>query len=164
MTTEHDRRAKVTLQGDRAFTIEREFTAPARLVWEAWTKPEYIERWWTAKRGGMTVCEVDFRVGGKWRYAMLAEHGVEVAFHGEYREIEPYTRLVSTEAFEMEGLTDDDASVNTLTLEERDGRTWLTVLVEHRTPEHRDMHINSGMEDGLQDALDLLDELAGTLG
>jgi len=162
MTSE--RKAKVTLQGDRAFTIEREFDAPAHLVWEAWTKPEYIRQWWPTTRGADMVCEVDFRVGGNWRYSMVAgSTGEEVAFHGEYREIEPHSRIVSTEAYEMEGLTDEDASVNTLTLTERDGKSFLHVLVEHRTPVHRDMHINSGMEGGLQDALDLLEDVAQSL-
>lgn len=164
MTMTTDRKAKVTLLEDpRAFTIEREFDAAAELVWEAWTKPEHIRRWWTTGRGTMTVCDVDFRVGGRWRYAMDAEGHGEVAFHGEFVEIEPHSRIVSTEAYEMEGLTDEDASVNTLTLTERDGRSFLHVLVEHRTPEHRDMHINSGMEGGLQDALDLLEGVAQSL-
>jgi uncharacterized protein YndB with AHSA1/START domain len=108
----------------------------------------------------VTTCEIDLRVGGTWRYVMVADGGVEVAFHGEYREIVPNERIVSTEVFE--GMPDAEA-LNTLTLAEADGRTTLALLVQHESKEHRDAHINSGMEDGLQDALDLLEQVAVSL-
>ena len=112
----------------------------------------------------MKVCEIDLRPGGKWRYVMETPDGIEVGFHGEYREIVPNERIVSTEIFEgmPEGLP-EEASVNTATFTEEDGRTTLTILVQHSTKEFRDGHINSGMEDGLQDALDLLEETAVSL-
>jgi uncharacterized protein YndB with AHSA1/START domain len=153
------RTAKVTLPGDEQILIERELDAPKELVWEALTTPELVRRWWHARRGEMTAVEIDFRVGGRWRYAMTATNGgFEVAFHGEYREIVPHERIVSTEVFE--GAPEAGAAVNTLTLEERDGRTTLTILVEHSSKAARDFHIDSGMEDGLQDALDLLEQVA----
>ncbi len=154
--------AVVTLPADEQILITREFDAPRELVYKAYTTPELVRRWWHAKRGEMTVCEIDLRVGGEWRYVMVArEHGdMEVAFHGEYREIVPNERLVSTEVFE--GFPDAE-SLNTLTLTEADGRTKLEILVQHENKEHRDAHVNSGMEDGLQDALDLLEEVAGSL-
>ena len=155
--------ALVTLQGDRQILITREFNAPKHLVYRAVTEPELVKRWWNAKRGEVTVAEIDLRVGGAWRYAMVTPDGSEVAFHGEYREIVPNERIVSTEIFEMPGLTDDDASTNTMTLEEHDGRTTMTVLVDHVAPEHRDMQIGSGMEAGMQDAYDLLEEVAVSL-
>ncbi len=161
MTTE--RKAKVTVQGEKQILIEREFDAPARLVWEAFTQPEHVQRWWTAKRGGMEVCEIDFREGGKWRYVMTANNGMEVGFHGEYLEIEPYSRIVSTEAYEGIPDPDGNAATNVMTLEERDGRTKMSILVEHKDRMGRDMHIESGMEDGLQDALDLLEGVAQSL-
>ena len=157
------RSATVTLPTDRQILITREFDAPRELVWRAWTTPDLVRRWWHANRGEMTVCEIDLRVGGKWRYVMVAEGFGEVGFHGEYREIEPFERLVSTEAYEGIPDADEHAAVDTLTLEERDGRTRMTILVEHPTKEGRDMHIESGMEDGLQDALDLLEGVAGSL-
>jgi uncharacterized protein YndB with AHSA1/START domain len=163
-TTTSDRKAKVTVQGEKEILIEREFDAPARLVWEAFTTPEHVERWWTARRGAMTVCEIDFRVGGKWRYVMNAANGMEVGFHGEYLEIEPHSRIVSTEAYEGIPDADANAATNVMTLSERDGRTQLAILVEHKTREGRDMHIESGMEDGLQDALDDLERIAQSLG
>ena len=155
--------AQVTLPTDTQILITREFDAPKHLVYKAWTTPELVRQWWTAKRGSMTVCEIDLRVGGAWRYAMVADGGFEVGFHGEYREIVPNERLVSTEAYE--GIPDADAhaSLNTLTLSEADGRTMLTVLVEHPTKEGRDMHVESGMEAGMQDAMDLLEEVASSL-
>ncbi len=152
--------AKVTLPSDRQILITREFDAPKELVYKAWTTPELVRQWWSGERGEMTVCEIDLRVGGGWRYAMVANEGFEVAFHGEYRELVPNERMVSTEAFE--GIPDPDghASLNTLTLTESDGRTTLTVLVEHPTQEGRDMHINSGMEGGMQEAMDRLEQVA----
>lgn len=154
-------RATVALQGDREILITREFDAPAALVFRAWTDPELVPRWWTAKRGTMDVCEIDLRVGGAWRYVMTAlEGGFEVGFHGEYREIVPGERLVHTEVYE--GMP-DAAALNVINFEERDGRTLVTMLVQHELPEHRDAHIASGMEDGLQDALELLEETARSL-
>jgi uncharacterized protein YndB with AHSA1/START domain len=156
------RTAKVTLPTDEQILIERELDAPKQLVWEAFTTPELVRRWWHARRGEMTAVEIDFRVGGRWRYAMTAANGgFEVAFHGEYREIVPHERIVSTEVYE--GAPEAGAAVNTVTLEERDGRTTLTILVQHETKAARDMHVESGMEDGLQDALDLLEQVAGVL-
>lgn len=151
--------AVVTLPSPTQILITREFNAPAHLVYKAWTTPELVKRWWSAKRGTVTVADIDLRVGGKWRWVLVTnEGGFEVAFHGEYRELVPNQRIVTTEAFE--GLPDPDAmaALNTLTLTEKEGRTRLEILVDHKTAEHRDMHINSGMEAGMQDALDLLEE------
>ena len=157
------RKATVTLPNDRQILITREFDAPRELVWKAWTTPALVRRWWHANRGEMTVCEIDLRVGGSWRYAMVTPDGFEVGFHGEYREIDPFDRLVSTEAYE--GIPDPDANaaVDTLTLTEIGDRTLMTVLVEHPTKEGRDAHIESGMEEGMQDAFDLAEEVAVSL-
>jgi uncharacterized protein YndB with AHSA1/START domain len=155
--------ATVTLPTDEQILITREFDAPKHLVYEAWTTPELVKRWWNAKRGEVTVAEIDLRVGGRWRYVMVTEDGFEVGFHGEYREIVANERLVSTEAYEGIPDADEHAALDTLTLEEVDGRTTMTVLVEHPTKEGRDAHIESGMEAGLQDALDLLEQVAVSL-
>ena len=152
--------AVVTLPADNQILITREFAAPKHLVYRAWTTPELIKRWWSANRGTVTVVEVDLRVGGKWRYVMVADDGTEVGFHGEYREIVPNERIVSTEVYE--GMPDAEA-LDTLTLTEVEGRTTLTLLVEAPSKEIRDAIIASGMEDGLQDALDLLEEVARSL-
>nr|WP_037056269.1 SRPBCC family protein [Pseudonocardia asaccharolytica] len=152
--------AVVTLPTDTQILIEREFDAPRHLVYKAYTTPELIKRWWAGDRGEVTSVEVDLRVGGRWRYVMVANGGFEVAFHGEYREIVPNERIVSTEVFE--GMPDGKA-VDTLTLTERDGCTTLAILVQHSCQEHRDAHIGSGMEDGLQEALDHLERVAESL-
>ena len=154
------RTASVTLPTDEQILIAREFDAPKHLVYKAYTTPELVKRWWSAKRGEVTTCKIDLRVGGVWRYVMLTPDGFEVAFHGRYREIVPNERIVSTEVYE--GMPDAEA-VDTATFTELDGRTRLTILVQHTSKEHRDAHIESGMEDGLQDAMDLLEQVSVSL-
>ena len=149
--------AVVTLPSATEILITRDFDAPKHLIYQAWTTPELIRRWWSAKRGEVTVADVDLRVGGRWRWVMIAEGGFEVGFHGEYHELVPDERIVCTEVYE--GMPEVDAeALNTLTLAETSRRTTLTILVRHKSQEHRDMHINSGMEAGMQDALDLLEQ------
>jgi uncharacterized protein YndB with AHSA1/START domain len=152
--------AKVTLPADDQILIEREFAAPARLVWRAVTEPELVRRWWHAGRGEMTQCEIDLRVGGSWRYAMRPQGAEEFAFYGEFLELVQNERIVQTETFAP---FPDDASTNTMTLTERDGVTVLRTLVQHQTAQARDMHINSGMEAGMQDAFDRLEQVAISL-
>ena len=159
-TVTSNRAAKVTLPADDQILITRAFDAPKHLVYRAWTEPELVRRWWTAKRGAMTVCDMDVRVGGTWRWVMKTDQGLEVGFHGEYVEIVPDAKLVSTEIYDP---FPDGGAVNTLTLTEREGRTYLEIRVQHQNRENRDMHINSGMEGGLQDALDLMEELVRSL-
>jgi uncharacterized protein YndB with AHSA1/START domain len=155
--------AKLTLQGDREILIEREFAAPRHLVWKAWTTPELVRKWWAADMGTVTHAEIDLRVGGTWRYVMVTNEGMEVAFHGEYREIVPNERCVSTEAYEGAPDPDANATLNTATLVEEDGRTKLTVLVQCPTPEVRDAIIRSGMEHGMQKSLNYLEQVAISL-
>ncbi len=152
--------ATVTLPTDEQILITREFDAPKHLVFKAWTTPELVKRWWHANRGEVKSAEIDLRVGGSWRYVSVTDDGSEFGFHGEFREIVPNERIVSTEVFE--GFPDAEA-VNTLTLTEADGRTTLSVLVQHASKEHRDGHIESGMEAGMQDAMDLLEQVAVSL-
>ena len=155
--------AVLTLPTDTQILISREFAAPKHLVYKAWTTPELIKRWWHANRGEATIADVDLRVGGTWRWVMVTNNGLEVAFHGEYQEIVPNERLVYTEVFEGVPGGDDDPAVTTMTLTETNGRTTLTQLSQVSSRETRDMIINTGMEAGLQDALDLLEQLAVSL-
>jgi uncharacterized protein YndB with AHSA1/START domain len=158
--------ATVTLPTDEQILITREFDAAKHLVYTAWTTPELVNRWWHAKRGEVTVCEIDLRVGGKWRYVSVTPDGFEVGFHGEYRELVPNERIVSTEVYEglPEGVSEADAgTLNTATFTETDGRTTVTLLVQAPSKLARDAIIDSGMEAGLQDALDLLEEVAISL-
>jgi uncharacterized protein YndB with AHSA1/START domain len=152
--------ATVTLPADEQILITREFDAPKHLVYKAFTTPELVKRWWHANRGEVTLAEIDLRVGGKWRYVSVTFDGFEVGFHGEYREIVPNERIVSTEVYE--GYPDEEA-VNTATFAEVDGRTTLTILVQHTSKVARDAQIESGMEAGMQDAMDLLEDVAISL-
>jgi len=159
--------ATVTLPTDEQILITRDFDAPRHLVFEAFTTPELVRRWWHANRGEMTVCEIDLQVGGRWRYVMVTPDGFEVGFHGEYRRVVPNELIVSTETYEgiPEGVSEEDGTtVNTATFAETDGRTTLTLLVQAPNRVSRDAIIESGMEDGLQDALSLLEQTARSLG
>jgi len=167
MTMTDERRATLTLPAEDQILVTREFDAPKRLVYRAWTTPELVARWWTARRGTAKEMEIDLRVGGRWRYVMETDRGQEVAFHGEYREIVPEERIVSTEVYEGAPLPAEEleanATLNTATFAERDGRTTLTLLTQCPSPEVRQLIVASGMEDGLQDALALLEEVAREL-
>lgn len=159
--------AVVTLQGDTDMLVTRRFDAPAALVYRAWTTPEYVKRWWGFPTSEWLVCDIDFRVGGSWRF-VIRDQGQEVGFHGEYREIDAPKRLVSTEVYEgfppPEGTgPDDHAAVNTMTLEESDGVTTMTILTRYRQREHRDGAIASGMESGMQVSFDRMEDLVREL-
>jgi uncharacterized protein YndB with AHSA1/START domain len=155
--------AKVTLPADNQILITREFNAPRRLVWKAYTTPELVKRWWSGQKGTVTSADIDLRVGGKWRYVMVANGGFEVAFRGEYREIVPDERLVNTEIFEGIPDADDHAGLVTVTLIEKDGRTFMDMLCEYRDKADRDAVIDSGMESGMQESMDALEQVAVTL-
>jgi uncharacterized protein YndB with AHSA1/START domain len=155
--------AVVTLPADEQILITREFDAPKHLVYKAWTTPDLVSRWWPGRRGEMTSCEIDLRVGGTWRYVMLCTGGAEVAFHGEYREIVPNERIVTTEVYEGAPDGDADPPLNVITFTELGGRTRLGVLVQCPSKEVRDIIIDSGMEGGMQEGMDLLEEIAISL-
>ena len=163
----HSGKAKITLPADDQILVTRDFDAPAELVYRAMTEPDLVKRWWGAQRGTMTVCEIDLRVGGKWRFAMTAnEVDMEVAFHGEFRELVSNERIVQTEAYEglPEGLDPDElANVNTMTLTEKDGRTTMEVLIQAVNKQSRDGQIESGMEEGMQESYDDLEKVARSL-
>jgi uncharacterized protein YndB with AHSA1/START domain len=156
--------ATVTLPTDEQILITREFDAPKHLVYKAWTTPELVKRWWSGQRGAVTLAEIDLRVGGMWRYVMVASGGREVAFHGEFREIVPNERIVSTEVYEMPGAPEVEAPVNTVTFTEMDGRTILRLLTQCPTKGLRDTIIESGMEVGMQEQMDALEQIAISLG
>jgi uncharacterized protein YndB with AHSA1/START domain len=155
--------ATVTLPTHEQILITREFDAPKHRVYKAWTTPELVKRWWNAKRGEVTIAEIDLRVGGAWRYVMITDDGFEVGFHGEYREIVPNERIVSTEVYEMPEAPEGEGALNTITFTEADGRTTLTILVQTASKADRDAIIDSGMEAGMQDAMDLLEQVATSL-
>jgi len=156
MTT--TRTAQVSLPSETEILIVRELDAPRELVWEAYTTPELVRRWWHARRGEIASIEIDLRVGGRWRYAMTAASGgFEVAFHGEYRELVPGERIVSTEVYES---APEHEALTTVTFAAAGDRTRLEIHQRLASREVRDAILATGMEDGLQDALDLLERAA----
>ena len=155
--------AVVTLPTDTQILITRQFAAPKHLVYKAWTTPELVKRWWAGQRGQVTIAEIDLRVGGRWRYVMIAHGGFEVAFHGTYREIIPNERIVTTEVYEMPGAPEGEGVLNIVTFTEADSRTTLTLLAQCSSKEERDMIMGSGMEGGMQEGMDLLEEVAISL-
>ncbi len=151
--------AVLTLPSDTEILMVREFDAPRDLVFKAYTTPELVKRWWAGKRGNVTIADIDLRVGGQWRYVMVADAGFEVAFHGEYHEIVPDEKLVNTEIFE--GAPEAGAAVVTCTFQDlEDGRTKLSMLTRVDTLQIRDMIIGTGMETGAQEGLDILEQIA----
>jgi uncharacterized protein YndB with AHSA1/START domain len=152
--------AVVTVPSDTQILITREFRAPRHLVYRAYTTPELIRRWWARDRGQVTSAEVHLRPGGSWRYVMTTNAGFEVAFRGEFHEIINGERIVSTEVFEG---APDAAAVTTTTFAEHEGRTTLSILVQHISQENRDVHLNSGMELGMQESMNHLEEVARSL-
>lgn len=151
--------AAITLPSETEILITRAFDAPAKLVFKAYTTPDLVKRWWGCETTEWLVCEIDLREGGRWRYVTRYD-GVDIGFHGEYREIDPPYRLVTTEMFEgAPGADDADAPLNVVTFEEDDGVTTMKVLVQCVSREQRDGILSSGMESGMQIAYDRLEDL-----
>jgi uncharacterized protein YndB with AHSA1/START domain len=150
----------MTLPSDREIVITRVFDAPRRLVFDAMTKPEHVKRWYGPSYLTLKSCEIDFRVGGKWRYVLQGPDGNDFAFSGEYREIVTPERVVNTEGFE--GLPGHEALV-TVTFDEVDGKTRLTSHLQYDSVEDRDGHIQSGMEGGMRETMDRLAAHIGTM-
>jgi uncharacterized protein YndB with AHSA1/START domain len=153
--------ATVTLPTDDQILITREFAAPAHLVFRAWTEPDLVRRWWAGDHGEVTLAEIDLRVGGAWRYVMVGHAGQEVAFHGEFREIVSGERIVSTEVYE--GAPEGSAAVNFITFTDSGDRTTLAILMQLESQEVRDIIIATGMETGMQEGMDLLEQVARSL-
>ena len=156
--------ATVTLRAEDQILITREFDAPKDLVYKAWTTPELVKRWWSGHRGSVTSADIDLRVGGRWRYVMITNDGHDVAFHGEFREIVPAERIVNTEVFEGAPGGDDNATLNTIAFIDLDGRTRLELLTQCPSKGVRDAIIDSGMEGGMQESMDKLEQVAISLG
>ena len=152
---------KVTTPSDQDIRITRLFNAPRHLVFEAMTKPEHVKEWWGRLGDGYSVpvCEIDLRVGGRWRFVNRHPKG-EAAFHGEYREITPPSRLVYTEIFEE---FPDSISVVTTDLTDEGGKTRMTATVRYPSLDVRDMVLASGMSTGAGISYDRLEDLVGAL-
>ncbi len=169
MTSTSDHRLVVTLPSDLEIRMTRTFRAPRALVFEVFTRPEHVARWWGWRTSEPVVFEADVRPGGAWRYVARDVHEgqvVEVGFHGEYLEVEPPSRVVYTEIFE--GLEDNefpaDPGVNTVTFEDHEEGTLVTCTSRYPSKEVRDLVVESGMETGAAESYDRLEELAMALG
>ncbi len=150
---------KVATPTDREIVLTRVFDAPRNLVFDAWTKPELLKRWFGPRGWSLVVCEVDLKVGGAWRFVLRGPDGTDMGMRGVYREIVPPERLVHTESF-------DDypgESLVTGVLVEHDGKTTLTGTILYPSQEIRDAVINSGMEHGAAESYDKLAEYLASI-
>jgi uncharacterized protein YndB with AHSA1/START domain len=149
---------KVTTPSDREIALIRVFNAPRNLVFEALTKPELVKRW-LGVFGGWTldVCEIDLKVGGTYRYVWRHAEGKEMGMGGVYREIVPGQRIVQTERFDQSWYEGD--AVETVQLEEKDGKTTMTTRVVYASKEVRDGVLKSPMEKGIAAGYDALDQV-----
>lgn len=156
------------LKGDREIVIARTFNGPARIVFDAWTRPELVRRWWAPQSHRVSIvgCDADVRVGGYYRYVLRLETGDQFAFSGRYTEVTPHSRLVYTQIFEptASGTNPGDAELTiTVTFEEHDGKTNLVSHSLCPSKEVRDTILASGMEHGMRETMDQLDELVASL-
>jgi uncharacterized protein YndB with AHSA1/START domain len=149
---------------DRELVISRTFNGPARIVFDAWTQPELVKRWWApaSRCVVMVSCDADVRVGGQYRYVLRRDTGGEFAFSGTYTEIAPPSRLVYTQIFEP--MAQAGEVVVSITFEERDGKTHLVSRELYPSKEVLDAALASGMEHGMRETMDQLDELVASLG
>jgi len=156
-TLQHE--LNLTLSSDREISMTRVFNAPARVLFDVWTKPEHVRKWYGVRQTTVTVCDIDLRVGGAWRW-VVTRNGMEVAFSGVFREIDPPRRLQRTEVFEaMPGAE----SLVTLTFDEKDGQTMLTMNMLFQSKQDRDVALKSGMELGIKECFQKIDDLVATL-
>src|SRR5256885_2477586 len=151
---------KVTTPTDREIAMTRIFDAPRRLVFDAWTNPQYVAQWLLGPEGwAMPVCEIDLRPGGSWHFVCKQKTAYEMDMHGEYREISPPERLVFTERWG----DDWPETLHTLVLTEEAGRTTIEEWVRYPSREARDAALATGMTDGLTASYERLDALFGRL-
>jgi uncharacterized protein YndB with AHSA1/START domain len=152
-------RTTVERRSERELVVTRTFNGPARIVFEAWTKPELLKRWWAPKSTGVSLlsCEADVRVGGTYRFVFGHGSSKPVAFYGKYIEVTPHSRLVWTND------ESDDGAVTTVTFEERGGKTLLVMHELYPSKKALDGAI-AGMEGGMGETFEQLDELLVTLG
>ena len=155
--------AEVTLPSEREVRVTRQFNAPRELVYRAYTTPRLVQRWLLGPPGWtMPVCEMDVRVGGRYRWRWRnEENGQEFGFHGEFREVVAPLRLVHTEYYDPGDVGGDmgEGSLITVTLSEEDGITTLVSLMDFGSKQARDAALSTGMTDGMEQSYRLLDEL-----
>lgn len=154
---------RVETPGDRRIVLTRSFAAPRRLVFDAWTRPELLVRWYGARGWNLVVCEIDLRAGGAWRFVQVGPGGTEMGQSGVYREVAPPARLVHTEVFDNQSYPGE--ALVTHAFAEAAGRTTLTSTVDYPSREARDLVLRYPMRRGVAEGFVRLDEVlaAGTL-
>ena len=153
---------QITTRGDREIVITRAFDAPRTLVWDAFTKPELVRQWLLGPPGWtMPVCEIDFRVGGHYRYVWRDATGMEMGMGGVHREIVVPERIVVTEKFDQSWYPGE--AIGTITLLEKGARTTLTQIVQYESREAREVVLKSPMESGLAASYDRLEQLVASM-
>lgn len=155
-------RTAVERESDRELVVTRTFNAPARIVWDAWTRPELLKRWWAPRSLGVTLfsCDADVRVGGRYRFVFGRDANQAMAFSGTYKEVTPFSRLVCTQLFEP--MPSAGEAVVTATFEEKDGKTRLVVHQLYASKESLDGAIASGMEKGMRETYEQLETLVAS--
>jgi uncharacterized protein YndB with AHSA1/START domain len=156
-------RTVVERRSDRELVVTRTVNGPARLVFEAWTKPELLKRWWAPCSLGVSLleCDADVRVGGRYRYVFGRDARHPMAFSGVYTNVTPYSTLVYTQIFEP--LRDAGEAIVTVTLAEHRGKTRLVLRELYPSKEALDGAVASGMEHGIRETLEQLDQLVASL-
>jgi uncharacterized protein YndB with AHSA1/START domain len=157
MDVKVDKTLKITTPSDLEIAMTRVFDAPRHLVFDAMTWPEHVKRWFGCAEFALSVCEIDLRVGGAYRFVMRLPDGIENTLQGIYRDVARPERVVFTERFSMPGFTSDEYQVTSTF------KTTLTTTILHETKENRDGHLNSGIENGVAPAYDRLAEVVATM-
>jgi uncharacterized protein YndB with AHSA1/START domain len=156
-------KAQVTLPSDREVKVTRSFDAPRALVWRTYTEPALVQRWMLGPPGwSMPVCEMDLRVGGKFRWRWRSdEDQSEFGFHGEFREVDVGARIVHTEIYDpgTTGMGEGGESLITVTFAEKNGSTVVTTLMDFGSKEARDAAVATGMTDGMEQGYQRLERL-----
>lgn len=154
---------ELALRSDREIVITRMIDAPAAIVFDAWTKPEFVKRWWAPKSHGVALssCEAELGVGGSYRYVMRRDNGQEMAFSGRYTEFSPHSRLAYTQVFEpMRQMGETSVTVM---FDDTEGRTAVTSVERYPSKQTREAVLATGMEKGMRESMEQLENLAKEL-
>ena len=152
---------KVTTPTDKEVVMTRQFDAPRKLVFAAWTTPKYVQRWMLGPEGWtMPVCEIDLRPGGEWHFVWRKSQSMEMSMRGTYKEVKPPERLVSTESWGPEW----PETLNTVELREENGKTTMTLTILYVSKEARDNALKTGMKDGVETSFDRLATVLESMG
>lgn len=152
----------VSLPSDREIAFTCLFERSAQLLFEAWTRPEHLRRWWGCEGSSIIHCTIDLRIGGSWSLTMQMADGSDHPFHGIYREILSPHRLVYTECYDMPQFGSPEW-LTTVTFDEIETKTLVTHTIQHKSREVRDGHLQAGMQEGMIQALMHLNELTAAM-